>query len=168
MGRRQVTTKHFAHAGETVVDPYHYTECGLDDIYLRSGYQRETTPYGDGVSVRHVDELHDAIGQFLVTARKELSGKEIRFLRKQMDLTQAELGLLIGVSDQQVARCEKEQSEMARSSDYLLRTIYLQHLKRETRVVELVEALRGLDAIRSGNAQFFLDAKKGWKPQLAA
>jgi DNA-binding transcriptional regulator YiaG len=35
--------------------------------------------------------LHRAIGAFLVTEKKVLSGKELRFIRKEMDLTQAEL-----------------------------------------------------------------------------
>src|SRR5438105_1908513 len=67
--------------GEKDKDPLHYVECGLDDIYLVSGYEIVDTPDGPGLSVKNLDELHKAIGYDLVNKKKLLSGKELRFLR---------------------------------------------------------------------------------------
>jgi len=89
---------HWSHVGDKGQEPLHYTECGLDDVYLVSGYERETTPYGDGIIIRDLDNLHKAIGIYLVQEKKVLNGKEIRFLRKQMDLTQSELSRYFGLS----------------------------------------------------------------------
>jgi len=60
--------------GECDKAPYHYTECGLDDVYLLSGYETESTEYGDTVSVKEADALHVAIGVFLATQTKVLTG----------------------------------------------------------------------------------------------
>ena len=163
-----MSENHFCHTGEADGVPYHYTECGLDDIYLRSGYKIERTQYGDGVSISHVDELHDAIGHFLVTQKKILNGKEIRFLRKQMNLTQTELGIRVGVSDQQIARFEKDQGRITKSSDYLLRLSYLQHLKREVPIVDLVNSLREIDSELTADMLFFLSSDDSWQPRVAA
>ena len=42
---------------------YHYTGCGLDNIYLANGFERKVTPYGEGVSIADADGLHEAIGR---------------------------------------------------------------------------------------------------------
>jgi DNA-binding transcriptional regulator YiaG len=54
--------------------------------------------------VMDVEGLHRAIGRHLVLHRKGLSPKEVRFLRKRMDLTQAELAAKLGNDAQSVAR----------------------------------------------------------------
>lgn len=106
--------------------PYHYTECGLDEVYLVGGYEEHETPYGKGVSVKNVDGLHRAIADWLVCEKKALSGSEIRFLRKQLDLSQSELADLLGTTSQTVARWEKAQFEIPGPADILLRLVYLQ------------------------------------------
>ena len=44
-----------------MTERYHYTECGLDYVYLVNGYTWHQTPYGRGVSIEDADGLHDAI-----------------------------------------------------------------------------------------------------------
>lgn len=152
----------FRHVGEEDKEPYHYTECGLDDVYLTSGYEIRQTPYGEGVAIKHVEELHQAIGHALVTEKKVLSGKELRFLRTEMDLTQAELGQLVGLTDQSVARWEKDQYEIPGAADYLLRLIYLGHIKKTIDLRQLIESLKSMDS--TGEERFvFKPTKDGWK-----
>ena len=125
--------------------PYHYTACGLDDVYLMSGYELEDTPYGEGISVKNADGLHQAIGLFLVNNKKLLTGKETRFLRHQMDLTQSELARLFGTSTQQVARYEKEECEMPGPADRLLRLLYNEHVQKKIHVRDLLTVLDQMD-----------------------
>ncbi|HEX4839910.1 MAG TPA: helix-turn-helix domain-containing protein [Rhabdochlamydiaceae bacterium] len=87
--------------------PYHYTECGLNNIYLLNGYKFIQTSRGKAVSIKDIDGLHKAIGLFLATAKKDLSGDEIRFLRHELLLSQLTLARLLGVSEQAVHRWEK-------------------------------------------------------------
>jgi DNA-binding transcriptional regulator YiaG len=106
-------------------DPFHYTACGLNDVYLVNGFTRETVDGEEFITIEDMDGLWKAIGLTLVTERKVLAPKEIRFLREHMDLTQAELGNKLRVADQTVARWEKGETDMPGSADLLLRVLFL-------------------------------------------
>jgi len=77
-----IERSHWAINGEDVREPLHYPDCGLDNIYLLSGYEVVQTAYGDGVAIKNLDGLRRAIGFQLATRKKLLHGQEIRFLRK--------------------------------------------------------------------------------------
>jgi putative transcriptional regulator len=101
------TPEHFYIASKGPADaPYHYTEGGLDNIYLLNGFNLEQYDGEDYVSIDHVESLWKAIGLHLVQCRKVLSPKELRFLRAQMGYTQSELAGLLRVDDQTIARWE--------------------------------------------------------------
>lgn len=154
--------------GECDKEPYHYTECGLDDVYLVSGYDREETPYGNAVSVKNADGLHVAIGVYLATEEKALSGKELRFLRKEMGLTQAELGQYVGLDPQTVARWEKDQYPITGAADLVVRLLYLDHVgKLPDSVRDLLAKLDQRDSERDGKLMFE-KANGNWRPRLAA
>lgn len=105
--------------------PYHFKESGLDNIYLMNGYDIEEVDGEEYVSVRGIDQLWKAIGLNLVTTKKLLSPKEIRFLRGQMDLTQAEVAALLRVEDQTVARWEKGKVRLSGAADVAFRGVFL-------------------------------------------
>jgi putative transcriptional regulator len=124
-----IMTRAYAYAGEAIKDQaLHYTGCGLDDVYLLNGYETYETGYGPAVSVKDLDGLRRVIGEQLLKKRKFLKGKELRFLRTEMDLTQSELGRLIGYSDQQVARWEKDQSRIPAPANRTTRLLFREHL----------------------------------------
>ena len=74
---------------------YHYLESGLDNIYLLNGFKYIDSPRGKQVTIKDIDGLHKAIGCILIKEKKNLSGKEIRFLRHEMLMSQSTLALLI-------------------------------------------------------------------------
>jgi len=154
------------HKGEADKDPLHYTACGLDDVYLLSGYEVEKTSEGEGISIKKLELLHKAIGCSLVKEKKVLSGKELRFLRKQMDLSQAELGALVGLTSQQVARWEKGESEISGAADVVLRLLYIEHAGGTINMRDLVERLNEMDS--SIEEKFFFEkTAQGWKSKAA-
>lgn len=104
---------------------YHYLECGLDDVYLVNGFERFKTARGTSIAIKEIDKLHQAIGEHLCRDKKELSGKEIRFLRQEMLMSQARLANLLGVSEQTVHRWEKEKVSTPRASESLIRLLYM-------------------------------------------
>jgi len=110
--------------GEEAKKPFRYTGCGLDDVWLISGYDVEEIDGEKAITIRNLDGLHKVIGQALVLRKKILSGSEIRFLRRQMDLTQSELSRLVGCDAQQIARYEKGENKMPGPTDRLIRMIY--------------------------------------------
>lgn len=105
-------------------EPLHYKACGLDDIYLVNGFTRQMIGGEEYIHIENLKTLWKAIGLHLVSKKKVLAPKELRFLRDQMDLTQAELGKLLRVSDQSVARWEKGKCD-AGSADIGIRVFYL-------------------------------------------
>jgi DNA-binding transcriptional regulator YiaG len=132
-------------------EPVLYRACGLEEIYLLNGYNIESHDGENHMSVTKIDELHQAIGRHLVTHRKGLSPKEIRFLRNTMNLTQAELAARLGNDSQSVARWEKGQCEVPGASEKLLRVIYLAHLVTDQEMTQLRDflnsSLNALDEI---------------------
>lgn len=155
-------SSHWAIAGEEVKEPFHYPDCGLDNIYLLNGYELVETPYGAGVTVRDVDGLRKAIALHLATHKKLLDGQEIRFLRKEMDVTQSELGKCLGVDAQTVARWEKNENHVNGPAERLLRLLYLDHADGQIKVHDLLRMLDEVDA-SVNNRQFFEETDTGWR-----
>lgn len=153
--------------GEKPADqPFHYTACGLDDIYLCNGYTIHETDYGRGVSIKHLDKLHQAISLHLVLGRKSLSPTEFRFLRKQLDQTQNELADCLGVDGQTVARYEKGDTGIPSPADRLLRVIYILSLIPASARAKLLDEIMDLmkkedDEVRPQPA-YFKSTSRGW------
>jgi len=110
---------------ETAEKPLHYTASGLNDVYLFNGFEIETIDGEEYVTVQDLDGLWKAIGLHLVTMRKALAPKEIKFLRHHMNLTQSELASQMRVTDQTVARWEKGATELSGPADMMLRVLFL-------------------------------------------
>src|SRR5262249_23089815 len=127
MGRHKMTLAfQNVKAGKTADKPLHYTQCGLDDVFLVNGFTREEVDGEEYITIQDIDGLWAAIGLHLVMTKKVLAPKEIRFLREHMDYTQAELGKLMRVSDQTVARWEKGTTDAFQGpADSLLRVLFL-------------------------------------------
>lgn len=107
---------------------YHYKTCGLENIYLKNGYTIRETPYGPGVSIEDIEGLHLAIASDLLRQKAPLTGAQFRFLRKEQDLTQAELGAILGVNEQTIAAWEKnKQAHVQFMADIAMRAYYLAH-----------------------------------------
>jgi DNA-binding transcriptional regulator YiaG len=123
---------------------YHYTECGLNNVWLRNGYKVEKTPYGEGVAIEDADGLHLAIGLRLVRDKPRLSGAEFRFLRKELDMSQSSLAAWIGKDVQSVARWEKS-GRVPKMAERLLRAIYREHAEGNAKIIDLVNRLNAID-----------------------
>jgi putative transcriptional regulator len=118
------------------------------------------------VTIKNLDGLLDAIGEDLVARKKILSGKEIRFLRHQMDITQSDLARLFGCDAQQVARYEKGQSKIPGPADRVLRLLYLDHKGGTIKVHDLLQALDSMNA-KTNDRQVFAKTADGWERMAA-
>ncbi|MBZ9985714.1 helix-turn-helix domain-containing protein [Mesorhizobium sp. BH1-1-5] len=141
--------QHFYRKGEDLCkEPLHYTMSGLDNIYLKNGFEWEWEDGEKYLSVKDMDGLHRAIGLHIVLARKAPTGKELRFLRNELNMSQADLAKVLSVSDQSVARWEKGHCEANGGAVFALRTIYLLSLvpveERAALLDGLVERLKRL------------------------
>lgn len=147
---------------------YHYVESGLDNVWLESGYTHHKTPYGDGVSIRNTDDLHRAIGEWLIALPKPLSGAELRFIRMEMELTQRNLAGILGADEQAVRRWEKSRKkDINGSADRLLRVLYKEYLRGDGSVRGMVDRLATLDQIDAPKG-VFSKTPTGWRSELCS
>jgi DNA-binding transcriptional regulator YiaG len=114
------------------------------------------------VSIQNLDGLHRAIGEHLAKHKKALNGSEIRFLRKQMDISQDQLAEILAVTDQTVARWEKQETEITGPAELLLRVIYLTEILEHVNPRELAAKLRELDS-GPKDRQVFQSTSEGWQ-----
>jgi DNA-binding transcriptional regulator YiaG len=123
---------------------YHYKACGLDNVYLMNGFYIEETEYGPVISFEDIEGLHGLIAHRLVNHDHELSGKEFRFLRKELELSQKEIARLLGCDEQQIGRWERGEHKMAGSADRLIRLLYQENYSKNPHVRDLLERIATL------------------------
>jgi len=124
---------------------YQYTESGLDTVFLVNGYEFKDATGGRTVTVHDIDGLHRAIGIALVRQRARLTGKEFRFLRSELLLSQASLAKILGVRELTVARWEKGQSEIPLSADAIVRQLFAESIGKNGPIKELLERIADLE-----------------------
>jgi len=120
---------------------YHYKESGLDNVYLQNGYEKTIEDGEEFISFVDAHGLHNSIARRLTHQCAPLSGKEFRFLRVEMDMSQKSLADCINVSEQTVARWEKGSSTIPKTSDVILRGLYLESINHESNVGALLSLI---------------------------
>jgi len=123
---------------------YHYTESGLQHVWLKSGYAVRRTPYGKGIAIQDVAGLHKAICS-AIARKPSLTGAELRFVRKEMGMSQRALAELLGTSEQNVSLWERR-GRIPGASDRLVKLICLDYLKEDVQIRALIERLNRQDA----------------------
>lgn len=140
---------------------YHYTESGLRNVWLANGYKVRNVAGEAAVAVHDLDQLHQAIGRSL--ARKpKLTGTEVRFLRKEMGISQKRLADMLGSTEQTVSLWERH-GRMPVGYDRLMRAFYLEFLDGNVKLREMVDRLVDLDRPLREEKAVFEDTDTGWK-----
>ena len=102
------------------IEKYHYTECGLDNIYIEVWVQEEA----DGektITVPRIIQLHQHIAKGVIEKKSKLNRKEVRFLRVELRLTQGELAERLGVTEKTVMQWEDGEKAITAAADKKLR-----------------------------------------------
>lgn len=123
---------------------YHYTECGLDNVWLENGYTEHHTPYGKGVSVAAADQLHNALAQAIAKKPGRITGAELRFLRSVLDLSQSALGATLGVTEQSISLWERKNA-MPTASEAVVRMLVVENHDGNPRIRELLKTIAKMD-----------------------
>src|SRR5438552_2224386 len=121
---------------------HRFTACGLDHVWLEGGVHRHATPYGAGFSCEDVPGLHRAIGTAIVRQAAPLTGAEFRFLREELELSQAALAGILGADAQAIARWEKSRSKLPATADRLMRAVYRERIEGAAGVLEITQWMR--------------------------
>lgn len=107
---------------------HHYTECGLENVYIE-GVEYGTDEDGNRtIKYPPVNRLHKAIANEIINAPGLLRGREIRFLRTEMGMTQADLARFLHRNGQSVARWEKGEVAVDAAQDVLIRQLAVERI----------------------------------------
>lgn len=150
---------------------YQYKECGLDNVFLSNGFIENVSSRGKIVSIEDVEGLHRAIGEWLARDKKFLDGREARFLRLEMGLSQSALAILLGKDEQSIARWEKKrldkQQQIPPDSERMIRFLYLEAVGDETPMKDFLQALADLEDLDALSTSF-QETDSGWEQAEAA
>src|SRR5680860_611098 len=123
----------------TSYSAYHYTECGLDNVIIH-GIQEVVDDAGETVlTIPNVQALHGAIAQAIVLKTAGMSGKELRFLRTEMGMTQSELAAVIHREPLAISRWERSETPIDSNAETLIRLYAKEvlHLQLDASVKEI-------------------------------
>ena len=117
---------------------YHYKECGLQNVYLKNGYQLEVIDDEEYFSVDDVHGLHNAIAIQLAEKPTALTGAEFKYLRVHFNHSRRVLGERLGVDQQTIGRWEKEETAIPKTVDVTMRLLLLESLNEDSNISELL------------------------------
>lgn len=120
---------------------FHYTACGLDNVWLENGYAVKQTKHGEAVAINDVDGLHKLIALQLVDKPGRLSGQEFRFLRVQLGLSQEAMGQLLDFSENAVSLWERKNAVPV-TCDKWLRVCVLVKFAGKTKLSDAIERIK--------------------------
>lgn len=144
---------------------FHYVSCGLRNIWLRNGFEISQTPYGEAVAIHNLKGLHKAIGLDLVRNKPRLTGGEVRFLRKEMDLPQAQLAKMLAVSENTIRAWENDRQAITGPAERILRQLFLEYANERSELRELIDRISQLNRDRHETEKRleFLETEGQWQ-----
>lgn len=143
---------------------YHYTDGGLQNIWLANGYELKDTRYGPGVIIQDVPGLARAICSALIRKDGKLTGVEFRYLRLAMLLSQASLGKALGRSDQAIAGWERT-GRVPKYADSMVRVLYAAHADGNEQIKNIIRAMNDVEQTLHFVMQ---DTDAGWVSSVSA
>lgn len=87
------------------ITKYHYTECGLDHVYIH-GINIEDDNHNKNTQLVALGLLHTLISLELINKSGQFNNKEIFFLRYELSLTRKQLADKIDISEDKITSCE--------------------------------------------------------------
>lgn len=139
---------------------YHYNESGLPNVFLKNGFKVGVEQDEQYTSIEDIDGLHQAIAEALITSQCPLSNHAFKFIRIELNTSQKALAIRFGVSEQTIARYEKGQSDIPRTTDAALRAMYLETIRKPLHFLSLLELLANGEAEAEEQLKFLLEEKQ--------
>lgn len=112
---------------------YHFTECGLDWVYLE-GVEHGFCPDCDDdvVELPAPEDLLALIAKWILEQKRPLHPKEIRFLRSLVGWSQDNLAVAMGLQRLAITRWESGKAQTALHRHILLKAVWLRKYLEQT------------------------------------
>lgn len=125
---------------------HHYKESGLENVWLVNGFKVQDTPYGRAVSVEDADQLHQVIAVDLANKKGQVSGREFRFMRTLLGMSQQSFANLFGLTEQAVSLWERR-SKVPKYSDAAIRMLVLEKFNGDGSMAKVLERINTVDRL---------------------
>jgi transcriptional regulator with XRE-family HTH domain len=131
----------------SVCGDYLFIESGLNNVTLRGIELLKCDACGSSTPIlSKINNLMQVIASALVLKPSQLTGKEIRFLRKYIGFTGEQFGKKLGLTKEHVSRIENERYPVGAQTDRLIRFLAVSassNLENEMeRLVTLLESIK--------------------------
>jgi putative transcriptional regulator len=110
---------------------YRYLESGLDNVIICDVEMIKCACGEESALIPAIIALHKAIANFLLEKETQLTGKEIRFLRKEMELRGKDFANMVGVDNATLSHWESGRTKPPIKADRLIRVLYAIKMKPE-------------------------------------
>ncbi len=147
------------------VEMYHYTESGLPDVWIE-GLALQDDNEDETVVIPYIRNLHKLIAREIVQSDGALTGAELRYLRTEMGMTQAQLGQLVHRERLTVSRWEHGESEMDGAAEALVRIFAIRKLELDE--ADLAEISAKCQSVTTRKLPIRIDASDPANYRLAA
>lgn len=137
---------------------WRYEDCGLNSVRILNADFVTDDASEKVICVPAINLLHRTIAEGILRRPSRISGKELRFLRTEMGLTQAQLADLLHRDEQTIARWEKEKSEIDGNADTLVRLIAGERLGID--LGERVETIARWSTPAAGSREILIERTK--------
>ena len=108
---------------------YRYTESGLDNVIIDE-INLLADDAGEGcMMIPNINGLHKTIAHGIVVRRASMSGRELRFIRTEMGMTQAQLADMLHREPLAVSRWERGETPIDANAEAVVRLHAIQQLK---------------------------------------
>ena len=107
---------------------YRYMECGLDNVFIEGLVPDKDDEGDDVITIPNVTGLHQAIAETIVAGETGMRGAELRFIRTEMGMTQAQLAKVLHHDTQTIGRWERNEFAVDQTAEALIRLLAIEQL----------------------------------------
>ena len=103
------------------MEKYHYTACGIDDVYIE-GVKTSVDHEGqETISIPSICRVHREIARQILTQEYKMSGKELRFIRTELGNTIDEMAAILSCRPATIEKWESGEASIKTVSEKLIR-----------------------------------------------
>lgn len=116
---------------------YRYDECGLDNVILKNLKVLTDDDGEDVITIPNVGLLHHVLMMEIASKESGMQPNELRFVRTEFGLTQAELAALVGRDVQTIGRWERGEHPMDKAAEIVIRAKVLESTESTLKMEDL-------------------------------
>lgn len=139
-----------------------YPHFAFPKLFLLNGYKELETHRGIELEYEQEDDLEQCIRRLLVRKPTRFQGWDLRFLRRGLGLSQADVGAQIDRDAQTIARWEKSADPIPSAVDLAIRTRFAARFEPQLSTQEILDYVDGRGE-RLPTSIYFRLTNDGWQ-----